>query len=161
MLSKRLFISFISCTASSPASVGVAARLSATKSAIEKSLSCPTAEITGILHLKMASATLSSLKAHKSSIEPPPLVNISVSTPNSSNSSMALIISPGASFPWTIVGLIRTFIPGKRFFIIFRTSLTAAPSAEVIIPILSGKWGIGFLFFSSKNPFFSNFSLIS
>ena len=100
MLSNRLFISFVSGTASSPASVGVAARLSATKSDIEKSLSCPIAEIMGILHLNILLATPSSLKAHKSSIEPPPLVKIRVCMPpNASNSSMALIMSCGASFP--------------------------------------------------------------
>ncbi|MBF5050946.1 hypothetical protein CLAVI_000568 [Candidatus Clavichlamydia salmonicola] len=41
-------------------------------SAIEKSVSCPTAEIIGILLSKMAAATISSLKAAKSSTLPPP-----------------------------------------------------------------------------------------
>ena len=67
--------------ASSAAAVGVGARKSATKSAIVKSVSWPTAEIIGISLLKIALATISSLKAHNSSIEPPPrqrLVHLSL-----------------------------------------------------------------------------------
>src|SRR5438309_7175226 len=59
-------------TTSSAAAEGVEARTSATKSAMVKSVSWPTPEITGISEAKMARATISSLKAHKSSIEPPP-----------------------------------------------------------------------------------------
>src|SRR2546423_15427599 len=62
-----------SCAATtSAAAEGVGARRSATKSAIVKSVSCPTAEITGTEQAAMARATLSSLKVHKSSIDPPP-----------------------------------------------------------------------------------------
>ena len=43
---------------------------SAVKSAIVKSVSWPTAEITGISDANIALATFSSLKAHKSSILP-------------------------------------------------------------------------------------------
>ena len=53
-------------TASSAAPVGVGARRSATKSAIVKSISCPTALITGVLHSYIALATISSLNGHKS-----------------------------------------------------------------------------------------------
>ena len=66
-------------TAISAAPVGVGALRSATKSAIVKSISCPTALITGIGHSYMALATISSLNAHKSSIEPPPLPTIKTS----------------------------------------------------------------------------------
>ena len=52
---------------------------SATKSAIVKSVSCPTAEIIGIFEAKIALATLSSLNAHNSSIEPPPRPTIKTS----------------------------------------------------------------------------------
>ena len=69
---KKLIISFILGTASSAAPVGVGARKSATKSQIVKSISCPTAEITGVSKLNIARATISSLKHHKSSIDPPP-----------------------------------------------------------------------------------------
>lgn len=66
-------------TASSAAPVGVGALRSATKSAIVKSTSCPTALITGILQSNIARATTSSLKGHRSSIEPPPLPTINTS----------------------------------------------------------------------------------
>ena len=61
--------------------VGVGARKSATKSAIVKSVSWPTAEINNrISLLKIALATISSLKAHNSSIEPPrPTISTSIS----------------------------------------------------------------------------------
>jgi exodeoxyribonuclease VII large subunit len=42
-------------------------------SAMVKSISCPTADTTGRVDFAMARATISSLKAHKSSMEPPPL----------------------------------------------------------------------------------------
>ncbi len=45
----------------------------------QKSVSCPTAEIIGISDYKLHVATISSLKGHKSSNEPPPLANISTS----------------------------------------------------------------------------------
>lgn len=51
----------------SAAAVGVAARTSATKSAMVVSVSCPTAETTGIRDWWILRATTSSLKAHNSS----------------------------------------------------------------------------------------------
>ena len=66
-------------TAISAAPVGVGARRSATKSAIVKSTSCPTALIVGIEQLYIALATISSLNAHKSSIDPPPRPTINTS----------------------------------------------------------------------------------
>ena len=66
----------MSGTANSAAADGVGALKSATKSAIVKSVSCPTAEITGNSELFIALATHSSLNGHKSSIEPPPLATI-------------------------------------------------------------------------------------
>ena len=48
------------------------ARKSATKSLIVKSISCPTALTIGFGQSYIALATISSLNAHKSSIEPPP-----------------------------------------------------------------------------------------
>ena len=64
---------------SSAAAVGVAARRSATKSAKVTSVSCPTLEITGKRDSKIARTTISSLKAQRSSIEPPPRPIISKS----------------------------------------------------------------------------------
>ena len=57
-------------TTISAAADGVGARRSATKSAIVTSTSCPTAEITGTGEAAMARARISSLKAHRSSIDP-------------------------------------------------------------------------------------------
>lgn len=77
---KYLLFSLLSATAISAAADGVAARTSATKSAIVKSISCPTAEITGISDSYIARATISSLKAQRSSIDPPPRPTIKQST---------------------------------------------------------------------------------
>jgi hypothetical protein len=59
-------------TAISAAAVGVGARTSAAKSHSEVSVSWPTAEMVGIEQAATARTTSSSLKAHRSSIEPPP-----------------------------------------------------------------------------------------
>ena len=63
----------------SAAADGVGALKSATKSAIVKSVSCPTAEIIGIFESYIARATISSLNGHRSSKEPPPLAKIMTS----------------------------------------------------------------------------------
>ena len=61
----------MSATDNSAAADGVGALKSATKSAIVKSVSCPTPEIIGIFELYIALATTSSLNGHKSSRDPP------------------------------------------------------------------------------------------
>ena len=58
--------------ANSAAAVGVGALKSATKSVIVKSISCPTPEIIGRGKSNISLARLSLLKAHRSSIDPPP-----------------------------------------------------------------------------------------
>ncbi|CEV42025.1 Uncharacterised protein [Streptococcus pneumoniae] len=96
--------------ASSAAAVGVGARKSATKSAIVKSVSWPTAEIIGISLLKIALATISSLKAHNSSIEPPPRPTISTSiSPISFAVRIACTIEGAADSPCTSTGNTITF----------------------------------------------------
>ena len=60
---------------------GVAARASATRSESEMSTSWPTALTTGTRRLAMRRTTLSSLKAIKSSPEPPPLPMMTTSRP--------------------------------------------------------------------------------
>ena len=65
--------------ADSAAADGVGARRSATKSAMLKSISWPTAETTGTALAWIARATVSSLNAHRSSSEPPPRVSNSAS----------------------------------------------------------------------------------
>ena len=73
------FSAAFSGNASSAAADGVGALMSATKSAMVKSVSWPTAEITGTGQSNIALATHSSLKGHRSSIEPPPLATITTS----------------------------------------------------------------------------------
>ena len=60
------------CAASSAAAVGVGARTSAQKSAMVKSVSWPTPQTSGTGLCTMVRASCSSLKAQRSSIEPPP-----------------------------------------------------------------------------------------
>ena len=77
----RLQNSSCAATTISAAADGVGARRSATKSAIVMSVSCPTAEMTGTGQLAIARATISSLNAHRSSIDPPPRPTMTTSTP--------------------------------------------------------------------------------
>ena len=63
----------------SAAAEGVGALRSAAKSVKEKSISWPTADITGSPQSWTAATTISSLKAHKSSNDPPPRPTISTS----------------------------------------------------------------------------------
>ena len=88
-----------SSTASSAAAEGVGALKSATKSAMVKSVSCPTAEITGVLHSKIARATISSLKAQRSSMDPPPRPTMITSTPASSSIWIPFTILSAAPSP--------------------------------------------------------------
>ena len=66
-------------TTNSAAAEGVGARTSAAKSAIVKSISWPMPLTTGIGEATIARANRSSLKAHRSSREPPPRARISTS----------------------------------------------------------------------------------
>jgi len=94
-----------SATARWAAAVGVGARTSATKSAMVKSVSCPTPLMTGIGQDAMARTTGSSLNAHKSSILPPPRTSKMTSTAFSFSAAFnAEIIPAGASGPCTKVG---------------------------------------------------------
>ena len=72
ILQMRQRSNLVTGVASSAAAVGVAALRSATKSAKVTSVSCPTLEITGKRDSKIARTTISSLKAQRSSMEPPP-----------------------------------------------------------------------------------------
>lgn len=79
---------------------------SATKSSNVKSVSCPIAEIIRILLLYAALITISSLKPHKSSIEPPPLAMIITSGFFSIllNPVIALATSDAVFTPCTVTG---------------------------------------------------------
>ena len=102
---------------------GVGARISAAKSAIVTSVSCPTADTMGIFESKIALATISLLNALKSSREPPPLAKIATSASFLKfNSLMASAISLSAPSPCTLTGTICTRIVSKRRLTIVRIS---------------------------------------
>ena len=103
-----------SATASSAAAEGVGARRSAAKSAIVVSVSCPTAEITGVLHSKIARATASSLNAQRSSMEPPPRPTIIASSPRRSRALMPFTMLSAAPWPCTRAGNRISWINGFR-----------------------------------------------
>ena len=84
----------------SEAAEGVGALKSATISLIVISVSCPTAETIGVVHLEISLARSTSLKGHKSSNEPPPLPTIIISIlPRTESSHIPAIISFDASDP--------------------------------------------------------------
>ena len=92
-------------TSPTAAAEGVGARTSAAKSAIVKSTSCPIPEMIGIGQATMARAKPSSLKAHRSSSEPPPRARIKTShSARRPASPIAAMISLAACAPWTGTG---------------------------------------------------------
>ena len=128
---------FASGTTSSAAADGVGARRSATKSQMVKSVSCPTAETIGISERAISLAKASSLKAHKSSIEPPPLATIKTSHKECSlNFFIALEICAAAPSPCTSTGKNTISASGKRRFITFWMSQNTAPVSDVTTPTL-------------------------
>ena len=138
---------------SSAAAEGVGALRSATKSAIVKSTSWPTALTMGISLANMALATISSLKGQRSSNEPPPRPTINASHwPWRLALLMASTICAAAGAPCTGVGKMLILIAGKRRLSTDRTSLTAAPVAEVITPTWRTDSGMGFLCWLSNRP---------
>src|SRR5215813_11103969 len=80
-----------------------------------KSVSCPTAEMTGTRQATSARATRSSLKAHRSSMEPPPRPTMITSSSTMVwRCARACTISPGASSPCTRTGVMRICRSPKR-----------------------------------------------
>ena len=143
------------------ATEGVAARTTATKSVIVKSVSCPTAEITGSFDLATARANVSSLKAQRSSNDPPPLPMISTSKPiswaRSLSHSTPFTSDDEAVGPCTIDGNNINLIPGNRLLRTFNMSWMTAPFGDVTTPIALGKKG-NFLFrLASKRPSVTSF----
>ena len=101
----RSFTPCCSAVSSSAAADGVGARRSATKSAMVKSVSWPTAETTGISEAAMARASVSELKGARSSGEPPPRAMTTASTFFARlNQAMPEAISPAACSPCTVAG---------------------------------------------------------
>ena len=100
----------------SAASEGVKARTSAARSHRVTSISCPTADTTGMREATTARTTSSSLKAQRSSIEPPPRPTTRRSRGGSIRLAIAIppAISSAAPGPWTLAGTTRTFICGHR-----------------------------------------------
>ena len=76
----------------SAAAVGVGALKSETKSIKVVSVSCPIAEIMGILLSNTAFTIFSSLKAHRSSMLPPPRATIITS--GLIDSSISILLKP-------------------------------------------------------------------
>ena len=131
---------------SSAAADGVGALKSATKSAIVKSVSWPTAEIIGSSESYIALATTSSLKGHKSSSEPPPLATIITSA--NFFSFIILIASDifcAAPSPCTGTGNNFMYTFGFRLVETFIISLITAPVFDESTPIHFGIIGICFL----------------
>ena len=149
--------SYWSGVAITAAWVGVAALMSAAKSLNVKSVSWPTADIIGVLQLYIARTTASSLKFHKSSMDPPPRPTIMVSTPKLSAYSIFSIMSSFAFSPWTKVLICICSANGKRLFIVEWISRIAAPVLAVKTAIFFGNLGIDFLFALSKQPSSVNF----
>ncbi len=91
--------------------LGVGARRSAAKSMSVVSVSWPTAEMSGIALAAAARTTISSLKGHKSSIEPPPRATMRTSGRGTAppgakrlKPAIAAATSPAARSPWTTTG---------------------------------------------------------
>ncbi len=106
----------------------------------------------------MALATISSLKGHRSSNEPPPLPTIITSTSALFRSSIESAMLCAAASPCTRHGASSTYTGYLRLSILMM-SWTAAPVGEVDTPTLLGNLGIGLLRLCSKRPSCSNFFL--
>ncbi|MPM84275.1 hypothetical protein SDC9_131346 [bioreactor metagenome] len=134
--------SALSGVANSAAAVGVGARRSAAKSVRVKSTSCPTPLMTGTQLAATARTTPSSLKAHRSSIDPPPRAMRITSIPGSAfNRVNARMSSAGAASPCTAAGEMTTSASGYRRLSVFSMSCNAAPVGEVTMPIFAGAGG--------------------
>ncbi len=126
------------------ASVGVAARRSATRSQSGLSGSCPTALITGVVQVAMARHRVSSENGSRSSTLPPPRATMMTSTPPSASRSPA---PPRSGRPHWVPAR-RCCAPrtaprasGRRRS--RSTSCSAADARPVMRPMVLGRNGIG------------------
>ncbi len=149
-------VSILSRSIIAAAPVGVGALISATKSAIVKSVSWPTADTTGARDEAIARATFSSLNGQRSSREPPPLATTTISTPYLFRSSIPLTIVSAAPSPCTMEGA-RMMSAGKRVAEVMIMSWMTAPVSEVTTPTLFGYLGSGLLRDCSNSPSASSF----
>ena len=142
-------------THTSAATDGVAARTSAAKSASVTSTSWPTADTTGTGQAAMARTTNSSLKAHKSSREPPPRPTMITSTWGRAEiSAMPWAISSAAPSPCTWAGRRMICMAGNRRRVTVAISWITAPEREVTTPMALGSRGRGRFFATSNSPSF-------
>ena len=140
-------------TTSSAAADGVGALRSAIRSEMVTSISCPTAETIGIVDPDIALATGSSLKAQRSSIEPPPRPTMITSgSPVATKSLIASEISLAAPSPCTLVPRTRTRTHGALLLKTEIISLRAAPVVDVTMPTTAGCFGRGCLRAGSSKP---------
>ena len=157
-------------TAISAAPVGVGARRSEAKSISVVSVSWPMAEMSGMALLAVARTTISSLKPHKSSSEPPPRATMMrsglgmlagfwlVSSLRALKPSIAALTSAAQVSPCTRAGQMMTW-QGKRSLMRCIMSLITAPVGEVMTPITLGKNGNGCLRSVSNRPSAASFFL--
>ena len=146
--------SSFAATTISAAADGVGARTSATKSAIVTSVSWPTAEMTGTGARAMARATISSLNAQRSSIEPPPRAD----DDHVDARHAADLPQAAGDFERRLLALHARRADhevqrcGSAGASTLMMSRMAAPSSEVTMPILRGRAGSGRLRAASKRP---------
>ena len=145
-------------TTISAAPVGVGARRSAARSSKDQSVSWPMAAISGIIDWLAARTTRSSLKPHRSSIDPPPRATISTSgrgigpcSGSALKPSMARVTSSAQVSPCTRTGQTSTW-RGKRSARRCKISRITAPVGEVTTPMTCGRNGSNCLRSSSNRP---------
>ena len=137
---------------------GVGARTSLAWSIRVVSVSCPTAEISGISEEAAARTTISSLNAIKSSRLPPPRATMIRSGRGTAPSrgrrlkpAIAAATCAAAPSPCTATGQISTR-RGKRSASRCRMSRITAPVGEVTTPITAGRYGSFCLRSAANSP---------
>ncbi len=129
-------------TTSLAASVGVAARTSATRSSSGWSGSWPIAETTGVRALATARSSPSSEKGRRSSTEPPPRAMTMTSTSGSaSRRARAAITSPAERGPCMVACATSNRTAGQRRAARSRTSRSAADRGRGDQPDGAGQEG--------------------
>ena len=126
-----------------------------------KSVSCPTPQITGTGQATIARAKLSSLKAHRSSIAPPPRTSkiTSIGSVRCTRLCSACTNAPGASAPCTAAGANTTGMCGTRRCKAVATSCNAAAPRDVTKPMPRGWLGTSRLRLASNKPSASSLAL--
>ena len=136
-----------------PASVGVDARQSATKSSSGVSTSCPIALITGVRASETTRSSVSLENGSSSSAAPPPRAMTMTSTSGSASSSLtAALTSATAVLPWTATSRIANRTDGQRRRAFSTTSFSAALPRPVTSPTCRGRNGSGRFRSASNSP---------